>query len=93
MKTLVLVRELPKIVETRYSTSRWQLLSENINLWKIQSQQQSSKPVAQNEVPVDFVILSYIIAVNLCQLWEIFRCFREPNLDTENTSRGCNKLF
>ena len=49
---------------TRYSTSRWQLLSENINLWKIQSQQPSSKPVAQNEVPVDF------IAVYLSLLWE-----------------------
>ena len=32
--------------------------------------------MAQNEVPVDFVILVYIIAVNLDQLWEIFRCFR-----------------
>ena len=52
------------IAYTRYSTSRWQLLSENINLWKIQSQQQSSKPVAQNEVPVDF------IAVYLSLLWE-----------------------
>ena len=51
--------------------------------------------MAQNEVPFDFLIFTYIIAVNLGQLWEIFRCFREPTAsrDTENMPRGCNKLF
>ena len=36
--------------------------------------------MAHNEVPVDFMILAYIIAVNLGQLWEIFRRFRGINL-------------
>ena len=51
--------------------------------------------MAQNEVPFDFRIFTYIIAVDLGQLWEIFRCFRGPTAsgDTENMSRGCNKLF
>ena len=50
--------------------------------------------MAQIEVPVDFVILAYIIAVYLSQLWEIFRCFGEPTArrDTENMPRGSNYL-
>ena len=36
--------------------------------------------MAHNEVPVDLMILAYIIAMNLGQLWEIFRRFRGINL-------------
>ena len=36
--------------------------------------------MAHNEVPVDLMILAFIIAMILSQLWEIFRRFRGINL-------------
>ena len=51
--------------------------------------------MAQSEAPVDFEVFAYVIAMNVGQLWDIFRCFREPTAScvTGNMSRGCNKLF
>ena len=63
-------------------------------IWKLSCRFQV-KPLAQSEAPVDFEVFAYVIAVNVGQLWDIFRCFREPTAScvTANMSRGCNKLF